>query len=111
MERTVAISQCEQGTYHVHMDYSLVEFEAADQVQTGHMQSDEYIAEVIGTSLHNLSMPLIRYRTGDYVRLKKNPEKCACGRGFRPLKLSWAATVNVIRTPDGRCITAILCCL
>lgn len=29
---------------------------------------DEGLCEVIGTSFHNLAMPLIRYRTGDYVR-------------------------------------------
>lgn len=28
---------------------------------------DEGLCEVIGTSFHNLAMPLIRYRTGDYV--------------------------------------------
>ncbi|MBL9168476.1 MAG: phenylacetate--CoA ligase family protein [Verrucomicrobiales bacterium] len=40
--------------------YGLVEFGAPDA---------EGFCEVIGTSFHNLAMPLIRYRTGDYVRL------------------------------------------
>ena len=40
--------------------YGYVEFGPADS---------EGLQEVIGTSFHNLAMPLIRYRTGDYVRL------------------------------------------
>jgi phenylacetate-CoA ligase len=40
--------------------YGLVEFGPPD---------GEGLCEVIGTSFHNLVMPLIRYRTGDYVRL------------------------------------------
>ncbi len=31
--------------------------------------TEDGLCEVIGTSFHNLVMPLIRYRTGDYVRL------------------------------------------
>ncbi len=40
--------------------YGWVEFGPPDE---------EGLCEVIGTSFHNLAMPLIRYRTGDYVRL------------------------------------------
>jgi phenylacetate-CoA ligase len=40
--------------------YGFVEFGPADE---------EGLREVIGTSFHNLAMPLVRYRTGDYVRL------------------------------------------
>ena len=31
--------------------------------------NEQGLHEVIGTSFHNLAMPLVRYRTGDYVRL------------------------------------------
>src|SRR6185436_6763838 len=40
--------------------YGFVEFGPEDE---------EGLREVIGTSFHNLVMPLIRYRTGDFVRL------------------------------------------
>jgi phenylacetate-CoA ligase len=40
--------------------YGFVEFGPSDE---------EGLREVIGTSFHNFAMPLIRYRTGDYVRV------------------------------------------
>ncbi len=40
--------------------YGYVEFGPPDE---------DGLQEIIGTSFHNLVMPLIRYRTGDYVRL------------------------------------------
>ncbi len=40
--------------------YGFVEFGPPDQ---------DGLCEIIGTSFHNLAMPLIRYRTGDYARL------------------------------------------
>lgn len=53
-----------QGTHSDHYyfvpQYGFVEFGP---------QNEEGLREVIGTSFHNLVMPLIRYRTGDYVRL------------------------------------------
>ena len=39
---------------------------------------------MVGTSLDNFVMPLIRYRTDDWAVL--GPGKCACGRNYRLLK-------------------------
>jgi phenylacetate-CoA ligase len=46
--------------FHFWPTYGFVEF--------GDPDADGF-REVIGTSFHNLAMPLVRYRTGDYVRL------------------------------------------
>jgi phenylacetate-CoA ligase len=46
--------------FHFFPQYGYVEFGPPD---------DEGLREVIGTSFHNLVMPLIRYRTGDRARL------------------------------------------
>ena len=47
------------------------------------------LREVIGTSFHNFAMPLIRYRTGDYVRLVDDSEEheypVPAARGIRTL--------------------------
>jgi phenylacetate-CoA ligase len=67
--------------------------------QTGlHVNESEFIAEVLDpvtqapapegelvlTNLGRLGSPMIRYRTGDRVRLAQAP--CACGRTFRRLE-------------------------
>jgi phenylacetate-CoA ligase len=59
--------------------YGYVEFGPADE---------EGLREVIGTSFHNLVMPLIRYRTGDYVRLA-DPQQDG------PFEFPWPAAVAV----------------
>lgn len=59
--------------------YGFVEFGPADP---------EGFQEVIGTSFHNRAMPLIRYRTGDFVRLA--PEAPDAGREY-----AWPAAVEI----------------
>lgn len=72
-----------EGTRSEHFyffpQYGFVEFGPPD---------DEGLREVIGTSFHNLAMPLIRYCTGDYVRLA-DP-----GQGA-DLEFPWAAAVEI----------------
>ncbi len=43
--------------------YGFVEFGPPDE---------DGLREVIGTSFHNMAMPFVRYRTGDYVRVLEN---------------------------------------
>ena len=42
------------------------------------------VGELVGTSLDNFAMPLIRYRTDDWAVI--GPSRCACGRSYRLLK-------------------------
>jgi phenylacetate-CoA ligase len=72
-------------------------FECAQQSGL-HVNESEFIAEVIDpaserparagelvlTNLGRLGSPVVRYRTGDRVRLAEAP--CACGRTFRRLE-------------------------
>lgn len=66
---------------------------------------DTSIREIIGTSLHNFTMPLIRYRTGDLVEIKRSPEKCSCKRSFPTIVSVIGRETDVIVTPDRRAVT------
>jgi len=65
-ERVVLAAQG-RSSNHLYFwpTYGFVEFGEPDE--NGH-------SEVIGTSFHNHVMPLIRYRTGDYVKLASRPD-------------------------------------
>jgi phenylacetate-CoA ligase len=72
-EGVAQISECELGSLHVDEDFSLVEF-----VPTA--ESGCY--RLVGTNLINPVTPLLRYDTGDVVRIREE-EMCGCGRHGR----------------------------
>jgi phenylacetate-CoA ligase len=107
MERTVAISQCPLGSYHIHQDYGIVELEEPGMHLADDSDGDTCIREVVGTSLHNYAMPLIRYRTGDFVTIKKRPEKCLCKRSFPTIVSVIGRDVDLITTRDKKKIAGL----
>ncbi len=106
MERVVAVSQCPAGTYHLHEDYGVAEFEDPE-FPVAQDEPGTFIKEIIGTSLHNFSMPLIRYRTRDYVKISQAPGNCTCGRGFTPVVSIIGRDADIIITPDKRAVAGL----
>lgn len=110
MERTVAISECPRGGMHVNPDYGLLELVRQDALRAdfageGGGGGSAYTARVIGTSLYNFSMPLLRYEVGDIISV--DPEKkCACGRQFPLIGAVEGRQSEVLMTPEGKVITA-----
>ena len=70
-ERVAHIAMCEHGNHHYAMDYSIIEFLPTEY-------SDLF--KIVGTSLYNAAMPLIRYDTNDFARISHR--SCPCGRAF-----------------------------
>ncbi|MGH8229929.1 MAG: hypothetical protein ACREU3_18835, partial [Steroidobacteraceae bacterium] len=60
--------------------YSINELRSIDAEDDG----DADVYELIGTSLWNLAMPLVRYRTGDLIRLRKGANAAAVAAGREP---------------------------
>jgi phenylacetate-CoA ligase len=90
-ERVAAIGQCVDGGYHVQEDYSIVELEPAQQG----------MLEIVGTQLHNRVMPLLRYRTADYVMPCSDSGRCTCGSHFRRVEHIVGRYYGYLVTPEG----------
>ena len=103
MERTVGISQCLEGGYHINSDYGLLEF---DNLRTS-VEGNTTLGSAIGTSLYNLAMPLIRYDVGDDIELFTEPKSCPCGRSLPLVKSIHGRSEDTIVTPDDRFITSM----
>ena len=100
-ELTRIASQCPRGTYHVFEDVVHLEILAPD--------SDDALpegerGEVVGTYLHNLAMPFIRYRQGDLARL--GASSCECGRRFDELRELSGRRLDSFTLPSGRVLTS-----
>lgn len=73
-ERVAYAAECEHGRLHVNPEYGVLEIVDEDGVPT------DGIGTIVGTSLHNRTFPLIRYRTNDTARWQ--PDPCPCGRTY-----------------------------
>jgi phenylacetate-CoA ligase len=89
-------TQCTTGqSYHVQSE--LCRVEVLDQ--KGSPARPGQWGRLLITPLYNLAMPLIRYATGDYVRIAS---PCACGRYHQALELEVGRPNNLFKTRNGR---------
>jgi phenylacetate-CoA ligase len=99
-ERAVFSNECErhQG-HHVAMEYGYAEVVGADGEPAAAGES----GKLVGTSLHNLGMPLIRYVTNDMTALREGT--CACGRRLELMDDVTTKAEDLLTLPDGRLIS------
>lgn len=91
-------SQCPEGRYHLHEDIVHTEILDEDGRPTAG------IGEVVGTELHNRTMPFVRYRQGDLARISDEP--CPCGRHTRLLADLVGRANDGFLLRDGRTLPA-----
>lgn len=96
-ERVAFASECEYGSLHLNPDYSHVELVDAD----GQPAQDE--GYVVGTTFHNLAMPLVRYRLSDRTRWISG--RCRCGRSFPMIEPVSGKLEDRIFGSDGACVS------
>jgi phenylacetate-CoA ligase len=99
-ERALFSGECDrhQG-HHLAMEYGIPEIVDAD----GAPLPVGTAGRLVGTSLHNVAMPLLRYITNDVTALK--PGTCSCGRSLRMMEDVTTKAEDVLTLADGRLIS------
>ena len=87
----VAFDCKEQNGLHINEDHYLAEI--VDPATLEPLPLGEK-GELIFTSLQRRAMPMIRYRTKDITRLKR--EKCSCGRTFLKMEKVFGRTDDML---------------
>ncbi|WP_435065523.1 phenylacetate--CoA ligase family protein [Halobaculum sp. EA56] len=98
-EKVGLFHQCSESyKYHENLEYGVVEI----------VDRNNGTGQIVGTSLWNYAMPLIRYEMGDKATINKGSTTCDCGRGL-PLTVERfeGRTDDILRTPDGRLLPAV----
>ncbi len=99
-ERTIFAAECEvHRGRHVAEDYGFVEVVDA----RGNPVEPGETGYLVGTSLHNRAMPMIRYRTGDISSIEATA--CPCGRPARKISDVTTKAEDIVVTPDGRLVS------
>lgn len=99
-ERVLFAAECEEHEgHHLCVEYGVAE------VLDRHWKPVSVGREgvLVGTSLHNYAMPLIRYATNDMSAFKK--EKCSCGRTLPLMDDVATKAEDLLTLSDGRIIS------
>jgi phenylacetate-CoA ligase len=98
-EESVAVAlQCSYARgYHIQMEMGIVEL----------APSGDGMAEIVGTCLHNMAMPFLRYKTGD-LAIPGNAEPCPCGRKHPTLLKIVGREADFVLTPEMNVISALI---
>jgi len=93
-EMVAMASECGvHNGYHLAPEYGFTEIVNTELYTDG-------LGEIISTSLQNYAMPLIRYKTGDLGKFKK--EKCSCGSNFPMLDTISGRIDDLIELENGK---------
>jgi phenylacetate-CoA ligase len=68
---------------------------------------DKGLHEIVGTSLWNRSMPLVRYRTGDLIRIHSEQQAEEITLGLRAFRGVLGRDSDILISPDGVRLTGI----
>ena len=99
-ERAVFSGECDRHEgHHVSMEYGAVE--VVDP--SGQPVPRGTVGKLVGTTLHNRAMPLIRYATNDMTALREGV--CSCGRGLELMEDVTTKAEDVLTLKDGRLIS------
>jgi phenylacetate-CoA ligase len=102
-EMVCAAGECEHGKMHIwpEIGFNEVVDEAGQLVAPG------VVGRLIGTSLTNGNMPLIRYDTTDMAKFAAPNFSCKCGRNLPVVEKIIGRSEDFIVTPDGRRVMLI----
>ncbi len=78
-ELTRVAAQCKTKNYHIFEDINYIEI----LNERGTDAEDGEVGEIVGTNLHNFTMPFIRYKQSDMASISSGT--CSCGRNFKLL--------------------------
>jgi phenylacetate-CoA ligase len=99
-ERAVFSHECDRHEgHHIAMEYGLAEVVDPNGLPV----SRGTPGRLVGTTLHNLAMPLIRYVTDDMTSQRDRP--CSCGRGLELMDDVTTKAEDVLTLKDGRLIS------
>lgn len=99
-ERVTFATECEYGNLHLNTDHSYTEI-----VDEKGEPTDDY-GYIVGTTFHNLLMPLMRHKMTDQTKWKKGA--CACGRPYPMIERVKGRIEDVILSSAGNDIGPML---